>query len=194
MQEQVRSPPDIGANLRNVRKLQGLSLDALAKLSGVSRAMLGQIETGKSVPTVTLIWKIATALSLPAAALIDTPDEATCAVVRRTDVHRTSSSDGRYILGPLFGTAAAQPFEFYDVQIAPNHIEHIAALPPGTRATLVVASGSITVAVGGGPHQQLGQGDAILFHADTAHFLSNPKDEAASGYLVLATRRNTHSR
>ena len=37
------------------------------------RAMLGQIETGKSVPTVTLAWKIAQALAVPVAALIEAP-------------------------------------------------------------------------------------------------------------------------
>ena len=55
-------PAIVGANLRRLRKAQGHSLERLAELSGVSRAMLGQIETGKSVPTVSLLWKVADAL------------------------------------------------------------------------------------------------------------------------------------
>lgn len=55
-------PPDVGANLRAVRRQASLSLDALAGKASVSRAMLGQIENGRSVPTVTLLWRIARAL------------------------------------------------------------------------------------------------------------------------------------
>jgi DNA-binding XRE family transcriptional regulator len=42
----------VGSNLRRLRRRQGHSLERLAQLSGVSRAMLGQIETGK--PTINL--------------------------------------------------------------------------------------------------------------------------------------------
>lgn len=36
----------IGENLRNIRKTRGYSLDAAAEITGVSKAMLGQIERG----------------------------------------------------------------------------------------------------------------------------------------------------
>ena len=49
----------LGRNLRRLRTRQGLSLERLAKVSGVSRAMLGQIELGRSVPTIGLLWKVA---------------------------------------------------------------------------------------------------------------------------------------
>ena len=45
----------VGRNLRRLRVKQGYSLERLAKQSRVSRAMLGQIETGKSVPTIGLL-------------------------------------------------------------------------------------------------------------------------------------------
>lgn len=49
--------PLVGNNLRRLRTCRGHSLERLAKLSGVSRAMLGQIELGRSVPTITLLWR-----------------------------------------------------------------------------------------------------------------------------------------
>jgi mannose-6-phosphate isomerase-like protein (cupin superfamily) len=44
--------PVVGANLRRLRTDRGLSLEKLAQLSGVSRAMLGQIELAQSAPTI----------------------------------------------------------------------------------------------------------------------------------------------
>ncbi|MDF3025449.1 MAG: hypothetical protein K0R10_2810, partial [Alphaproteobacteria bacterium] len=60
----------VGANLRRLRTKRGHSLERLAKLSGVSRAMLGQIETAKSVPSIGVLWKVAMALQVPFATLI----------------------------------------------------------------------------------------------------------------------------
>ena len=54
----------VGDSLRTIRRQQGHSLDTLARASGVSRAMLGQIETGKSAPTITLLWKVSKALGV----------------------------------------------------------------------------------------------------------------------------------
>ena len=52
----------IAQHLQSVRKGRGLSLDKTAKLTGVSKAMLGQIERGESSPTIATLWKIATGL------------------------------------------------------------------------------------------------------------------------------------
>ena len=45
-------------NLKNIRHNRKLSLDKLAIRCGVSRAMLSQIEQGKSAPTISVLWKI----------------------------------------------------------------------------------------------------------------------------------------
>ena len=52
----------IGEKLKSIRMARTLSLDDTAVLTGVSKPMLGQIERGQSVPTVTTLWKIATGL------------------------------------------------------------------------------------------------------------------------------------
>ena len=57
-----------------MRVKRGLSLERLAKASGVSRAMLCQIELGQSAPTINILWKIARALDVPFSALISRAD------------------------------------------------------------------------------------------------------------------------
>jgi transcriptional regulator with XRE-family HTH domain len=64
----------IAENLRKVRETRGLSLDQLAELTGVSKSMLRQIETGKSSPTITTIWKIANGLRISFTALLRKPE------------------------------------------------------------------------------------------------------------------------
>ena len=55
---------NIGLVLKEVRFKRGLTLDEASKLTGVSKAMLGQIERGESVPTISTLWKISTGLKL----------------------------------------------------------------------------------------------------------------------------------
>src|SRR5438105_11258261 len=62
--------PIVGTNLRRLRVKRGLSLEKLSKASGVSRAMLGQVELGQSAPTINVLWKISRALGVPFSALI----------------------------------------------------------------------------------------------------------------------------
>ena len=63
----------LAESLKQARKKQGLSLDAVAKLSGVSRSMLSQIERKESSPTVATLWNLTRALQVDFAGLLDQP-------------------------------------------------------------------------------------------------------------------------
>ena len=60
----------VADNLRQHRKRRDLSLDQLAQKTGVSRAALSQIETRKTNPTISVIWKIASGLGIAFSDLI----------------------------------------------------------------------------------------------------------------------------
>src|SRR4051812_9478662 len=60
----------VAVNLRDRRKDRGLSLDQLALASGVSRAALSQIESCKSNPSLSVLWKIAVGLQIPFSELL----------------------------------------------------------------------------------------------------------------------------
>ena len=63
----------IASNLREIRDKRNLSLDQLAQLTGVSKSMLRQIETGRSSPTIATIWKIANGLRVSFTTLLRKP-------------------------------------------------------------------------------------------------------------------------
>jgi transcriptional regulator with XRE-family HTH domain len=187
LQAAVRDVPAIvGQNLKRLRKAQGHSLERLAELSGVSRAMLGQIETAKSVPTVSLLWKIADALGVPIASLIATRNGSTTVVLTGDQTTVLASGDGRFLRRHLFPLDRFRGTEFYELRIGPRHREAAEPLPPGTRENLVVARGALSITVGSERPIALGEGDAILFEADVAHAYENAGDTEALAYLVVS--------
>jgi len=64
----------IGEKLKSLRTTRTLSLDDVSSLTGVSKPMLGQIERGQSIPTVTILWKIATGLKTPLSYFLEGPN------------------------------------------------------------------------------------------------------------------------
>ncbi|WP_126397927.1 helix-turn-helix domain-containing protein [Blastochloris tepida] len=175
----------VGANVRRIRTRRGLSLERLAHLSGVSRAMLGQIETGKSVPTIKILWKVASALAMPFAALTAAQGPAPVVVMRRDDSKVLSSSEGRFTSRALFPFDAERRVEFYELRLAPRHVEHAEPHVAGTRENMVVVQGTVEVVSGREPPVVLTEGDAVLFEADVPHRYRNLGSTDAVIYLVM---------
>src|SRR5438552_8624874 len=63
----------IAERVRELRAAHGLSLDALAGRSGVSRSMISLVERGESSPTAVVLDKLATGLGVTLASLFDAP-------------------------------------------------------------------------------------------------------------------------
>ena len=176
----------VGENLRHLRRKCGLSLEQLAAKSGVSRAMLGQIETGKSAPTINLLGRIAEALKVTVPSLISNPASGGAVVVPRDQATVLASSNGGFTCRALFPWGDPQSIEIYEVTIAAQHSEDVAAHEPGVKKALVVLVGEVEVTVAGDSPAHLSEGDAILFNADSAHKLHNPGDKDAKAFLVVA--------
>ena len=174
----------VGHNLRRFRTSQGLSLERLAKASGVSRAMLGQIELGRSVPTVSLLWKVARALEVPFANLLGNSATAGTAILRAQASKVLSSKTGSFTSRALFPFQPDRKVEFYEVRLSAHGIENADPHAPGTYENLVVHHGNVEIVVGGESHR-LGPGDAILFEAGLPHSYRNTGDSEALMYLVM---------
>lgn len=174
----------IGANLKRIRTKRGLSLEALAKAAGVSRAMIGQIETGRSMPTIGLLWKITSALDIPFSTLMGGGERANLRVMRAVDAKLLTSKDGSFTSRALFPFEGDRKTEFYELVVKPRSLEKAAAHAPGTIENLVVTKGRIEISVGT-EHVTLDTGDATWFNADLPHSYANPGDEEAVMYMVI---------
>lgn len=67
------SAPAVGARIREERTRRGISVRGLAREVGVSASLISQIETNKSRPSVSTLYAITAALSLPIEQLFDAP-------------------------------------------------------------------------------------------------------------------------
>ncbi len=174
----------VGQNLRRLRTKRGYSLERLARLSGVSRAMLGQIELGRSVPTINLLWKVTRALEVPFAALTGGPDIRGTVLLRGSDAKVLVSQTGQFRSRALFPFESRRKVEFYELRLNPGCLEVADAHAPGTMENLVVARGTVEVAVEGERHV-LEEEDAILFEADVEHSYKNLGQVEAQVFLVM---------
>lgn len=186
--QRAESPSDLtpvlGANLRRLRVRRGLSLDRLAAASGVSRAMISQVERGRSTPTINSVWRIARALDVPFAALISAEKEAALTIQRAGDAKVLASHDGTFTSRALFPFDGPRRVEFYELRFAPRSEEHAEPHAPGTTEYLAVSAGALEVEVRGS-RALLERGDSVAFEADLPHVYRNPRDREAVAYLVM---------
>jgi rhodanese-related sulfurtransferase/transcriptional regulator with XRE-family HTH domain len=175
----------VGQNLRTLRTQRALTLDGLAQRAGVSRTLLGQIELGKTAPSINVVWKIAQALEVPFSTLLAGPAKTETTVLRRGKAKRLTSADGRFTSRALFPLDEPRTVEFYELWLAPHAREDADAHQPGTRENLVVTTGRLELKVGGEKYQ-LVAGDAILFRADVPHVYENMGNEECWMHLVMS--------
>jgi transcriptional regulator with XRE-family HTH domain len=176
--------PVVGSNLRRLRTRRGLSLERLAQISGVSRAMLGQIELGQSAPTINVLWKIARALEVTFSALISARTQSGALVLRSQESKILTSKDRSFSSRALFPFDEPRRVEFYELRLAAGAVEDADAHPPGTIENLVVTQGAVEIDVAGDTHR-LEAGDSILFEADTPHAYRSAGKTEAVMYLVM---------
>jgi transcriptional regulator with XRE-family HTH domain len=174
----------IGGALKRLRTKRALSLEALARLAGVSRAMIGQIEGGRSMPTIGLLWKIARALEVPFSALIGSGNGGGIAVMRADRSKVLTSKDGSFTSRALFPYDSERRVEFYELTMAPGALELAEPHAPGTTENLTVAQGQVEIAAGG-ETSLLACGDSVYFQADVPHSYRNVGPDKAIMFLVM---------
>ncbi len=157
----------LAASLREARKARGLSLDAVAKLSGVSRSMVSQIERGESSPTVATLWNLTQALQVDFAGLLEGKPAPGIEVTRASAAPVIARSAGVRIriLSPA---EAVGEHEVYDLAFEAGAALISDPHSAGCREHLTVIEGEMTV-TSGEEDEHLGPGDTARYAADRPH-------------------------
>lgn len=180
-------PPRVGAALAALREQQALSLDELSRRAGVSKSMLSQIERAQANPTVAVVWRLANALGVPLAELLDAAPRPVPPAISTLAAHDTPTLRGRdpgcelRILGPL---ALAGRFEWYELTLQPGAALVSEAHEPGTQEHLSVLSGRIALQAGDA-QALLAEGETARYAADGPHALRNAGSQPARAMLVV---------
>jgi transcriptional regulator with XRE-family HTH domain len=171
----------LAASLRDARKARGLSLDAVAKLSGVSRSMVSQIERGESSPTVAILWNLTQALQVDFAGLLEGKAAPGIEVIRAGDAPVIGGRGQGVSIRILSPPEAVGQHEVYDLVFAAGGALVSEAHGPGCREHLTVIEGRLLV-VSGEEEQALGPGDTARYPADRGHAI---RAEGAARALLI---------
>jgi transcriptional regulator with XRE-family HTH domain len=172
----------LAASLRDARRAQGLSLDAVAKLSGVSRSMVSQIERGESSPTVATLWNLTQALQVDFAGLLDGKPQAGIEVTRAAAAPVIARAAGVRIriLSPA---EAVGEHEVYDLSFQPGAVLDSEPHSTGCREHLTVIEGHLSV-TSGEDTSDLGPGDTARYPADRPHSIRAQEGPARAILIV----------
>jgi len=165
---------------------KGGSFDSLAIFSGLGRKKLDRLAQGETVPTISQLWKLANALGVPFCSLISSRKTRDEVVLRKAAKQVIASTDGRFTTRALLPHDDQRPVEFYELTIAPSHVEESEAHGAGTRESVVVARGHVEIVAGKERPQRLEEGDAMVFDGDVPHSYRNLGSSEAVLYLVMS--------
>lgn len=173
----------LASSLKEARKAKGLSLDAVARLSGVSRSMVSQIERGESSPTVATLWNLTQALQVDFAGLLEPRAEPGIEVVRAEAAPVIGGRGQGVTIRILSPAEAVGEHEVYDLVF--REAAKLASDPhsPGCREHLTVLEGSLRV-TSGAQSQTLRAGDTARYFADRLHSIE-AVDGAARAILIV---------
>lgn len=164
--------PDIGAVLKTQRSSREWSLTQAADKTGVSKAMLGQIERGESSPTVATLWKIATGFNVPFSLFISESADPASAQVQRSSVASSWQQNASMQVRPLFAFDAELGFDMLEIELAAGARSDSSAHDAGVIEHVLVTSGTLVLTVQGERHS-LQKGEGLRFRADSPHSYLN---------------------
>lgn len=168
----------LAATLQRLRAARGWSLDRAAAETGVSKAMLGQIERAESSPTVATLWRIASGFRTPLSAFIEPPVQDEKPVFRAAAALRERPASDAMWVAPLFPYDPRFGFELLELTLAPGYERRSEPHLAGVVEHVTVVRGSMQVLVDG-RWRTLKEGEALRFPADRPHGYRNRGDEPA---------------
>ncbi len=153
--------------LRQLRQANGWSLTLTAERTGVSKAMLGQIERGESSPTVATLWKIATGFNVPFSFFIDG------SALPSGTIPGFSQPNADMSVRSVLPYDPQLRFDLLAVELAAGAQSHSSPHEAGCVEQVVVIEGELLLGVND-RWRRLLKGEAFQFSADVPHSYRNP--------------------
>jgi transcriptional regulator with XRE-family HTH domain len=179
-----RLETQIACRVKARRQALGLTLDQLAEISGVSRAMISRIERAETSPTAVLLGRIANALRVTLSSLLATPVEEELLVRAGQRPAWTDPATG-YVRRAVSPTAA--PMDIVDVSLPPGaRVAYDNLVPLETPQLVWVLEGALRLTVDDHAHE-LGEGDCLMMKLDRPIIYENVTHRNVRYAVVLHT-------
>jgi transcriptional regulator with XRE-family HTH domain len=180
----------IASRVRSLRADLGLTLDALAAKSDVSRSMLSLVERGESSPTAVVLDRIASGLGVSLATLFDDGAAPVSPVSRPADRTPWRDPQSGYVRRNISPANFPSPIQIVEV-----------VLPAGARVAyengardasihqqVWVQEGAVEVTLGRVTHR-LAAGDCLAMQLDAPSAFRNRTRKAARYVVVITSDR-----
>ena len=179
----------IATRVRELRAGRGLTLEALAEASGVSRSMISLIERGRSSATAVVLEKLAAGLGVTLASLFDRLAAPAEPVSRRRDQVEWRDPASGYVRRNVSPPGVDTPIQIVEVSFpAGAHVAYESgARAGGAQQQVWVQQGTIVVRVGEDVHE-LSAGDCLAMVLDRPVSFHNPTGKPARYAVVLVAR------
>lgn len=170
----------LGENMRQLREARTATQAKMSQLAGVPRATWANLESGTGNPTLSVLQKVATALSVSLEELVARP-RASARHYPREQLQlkqRGGALIRRLLPDPIPGMELDR-MEL-PARVRMTGVPHT----PGTREYLTCERGRIQL-IASGEQYVLNPGDVVVFRGDQKHSYVNPTDQTAIGYSVV---------
>ena len=166
----------LAATLKNLRQERAWSLSKLAEETGVSKAMLGQIERNESSPTVATLWKIATGLNVPFSVFITPPE---------TDGEQSFDPQQQaMVVTPIFPWDPELCFDHFSITLAPGALSESTPHEKGVIEHVVVIGGQLDMCIQG-EWRRLEAGEGLRFAGDLPHAYRNSGEQTVHFHSII---------
>jgi transcriptional regulator with XRE-family HTH domain len=167
----VRGREDLGRRVRRIRLERGLTLKEVEAKAGISATHVSEVERGKTSPTIGVLARLAGALDVDPAFLIDVPDPKAFHLSPRGHRRHVSLDRGRIHLESLSDGLARSEMTAIVLTLPPDPAEPEVRAHDGEEFALVL-NGCLDVHVDG-EVVRLDAGDSVHFRAHQAHGVKN---------------------
>jgi transcriptional regulator with XRE-family HTH domain len=187
----------IAARVRELRAARGLSLDALATKSGVSRSMISLVERGESSPTAVVLEKLAGGLGTTLGALFDGPaavEKPAGPIARRAEQPEWKDPESGYVRRNLSPSNVPQPMQLVEVKFpAGGRV----AFETGSRDVTIhqqiwILEGAMEISLGDERHR-LDEGDCLAMQLDRPTVFRN-RTRRPCRYVVVTAAQTSKAR
>lgn len=177
---------DIGERLREARNKRSLSLRALGELTGFSASFLSQVELGQASPSLGSLQRIADALGVTVAGLLDR-GAATGAVLRKAGRGAIRSTWSKATLESLVPAAADEKLQAILLRLEKGGKTGAMACAPGRRLFAYCTLGTAAAALAEPSEEILvGAGDSLVLEGPRTTAWENRGASVAEIIVVTA--------
>lgn len=172
---------NLGTKIHRLRKKQDLSVEDLARQTGLNTEYLNRMEKGEETPPVGVILQISRALRLDAATLLSQAERG--AKKRKASYDKRKKAYGYKVLAP---GGANMHLKAFRITIDPQKDHTMVAYRHEGEEFIYVLQGKVEVTVGENEYR-LSAGKSLHFNSSVSHMLRNPGSVKTELVVVLYT-------